>query len=129
MKKQVIIPKGIKKPRTGFNHIVKAGNFILLSSQLSSDLKTGEIIPGNIKEQTKRTMENIKYLLSQCVCEMDDTVRVVIYFRNVKDRKEINEIYKQYFSEGQEPTKVSVQAASPINGVDVEIEVIAVAKS
>ncbi|KKS00626.1 MAG: hypothetical protein UU52_C0029G0001, partial [Candidatus Levybacteria bacterium GW2011_GWB1_41_21] len=47
----------------------------------------------------------------------------------VKDRKEINEIYKQYFSEGQEPTKVSVQAASPINGVDVEIEVIAVAKS
>ncbi|KKR15791.1 MAG: hypothetical protein UT44_C0023G0016 [Candidatus Levybacteria bacterium GW2011_GWA1_39_32] len=84
MKKQVVIPKGVKKPTTGFNHIVKAGNFILLSSQLSSD---------------------------------------------VKDRKEINEIYKQYFSEGQEPTKVSVQAASPINGVDVEIEVIAVAKS
>lgn len=128
MKKQVIQINEIKKPTTGFNHAVKAGNFIFLSSQLSTDLKTGKIIMGNIKEQTKRAMENIKYLLSQCGCSMDDIVKVVIYFRNPKDRKEINEIYKRYFTAGQEPAKISVQAPSPIEGIDIEIEVIAVAK-
>lgn len=128
MKKQIINLAGIKKPTTGFNHIVKAGNFIFLSSQLSTNLKTGEIIKGSIKEQTTRTMENIKILLSRCGCVMNDIVKTVIYFRNVSDRKEINEIYKQYFISGQEPAKTSIQAQSPINGIDIEIDIIAIVK-
>lgn len=128
MKKKVIDLVNVKKPITGFNHVVRAGNFIFLSSQLSVNLKTGEIIKGNIKEQTEKTMENIKFLLSQCNSSMDDIVKVVIYFRNVEDRKEINEIYKQYFTSGQEPVKVSVQAPSPIEGIDIEIEATAITK-
>lgn len=126
MKKLVVDLTEVKKPTTGFNHIVKAGNFIFLSSQLSTDLKTGEIIEGDIRKQTKRAMENIKYLLSQCGCGMDDIVKVVIYFKNANDRKEINKIYKQYFTPGQEPAKVSVRALSPIDGIDIEIEATAV---
>lgn len=128
MKKQVIELKNVKKPTTGFNHVVKAGNFIFLSSQLSTDLQTGEILTGNIKEQTKRTMENIKYLLSQCGSSMNDIVKTIIYFRNVVDRKNINEIYRAYFTEGMEPAKVSIQAYSPIPGIDIEIEITAVIK-
>lgn len=128
MKKLVANLVDVKKPTTGFSHAVKAGNFIFLSSQLSTDLKTGEIIKGNIRQQTKKAMENIKFLLSQCGSDMDNIVKIVIYFRNAKDRKHINEIYKQYFTLGQEPAKVSVQAPSPIKGIDVEIEAIAVSK-
>jgi len=128
MRKQIVNLVDVKKPITGFNHVVKAGNFIFLSSQLSTGLKTGEIIKGNIKEQTKRTMENIKILLSQCGCTMNNIVKTVIYFRNINDRKEINEIYKQYFTNGQEPVKTSIQAQSPITGIDIEIDVIAIAK-
>ena len=106
--------------------MVNAGGFVFLSSQLSTNLKTGEIITGDVKSQTKRAMENIKYLLSQSRCTMDDIVKVVIYFRNVDDRQQINEVYKQYFTPGQEPAKVSVQASSPISGIDVEIEVTAI---
>lgn len=125
MKKSVVNVKNVKKPTTGFNHVIKAGNFIFLSSQLSVDLKTGEIIRGTIKQQTNKAMENIKYLLSQCGCNMDDIVKIVIFFRNIEDRKQINEVYRQYFTPGQEPAKVSVQAPSPIKGVDVEIEATA----
>lgn len=125
MEKQVIDLPKIKKPTTGFNHAIKAGGFIFLSSQLSVNLKTGEILKGNIKQQTAKAMNNIKYLLSQCNCTMDDIVKIVIYFRDAKDRKDINEIYTQYFSKGQEPAKISIQAASPIQGIDVEIEATA----
>ena len=125
-KKQVVSLVGVKKPVTGFNHVVNAGGFVFLSSQLSTNLKTGEIITGDVKSKKKRAMENIKYLLSQSRCTMDDIVKVVIYFRNVDDRQQINEVYKQYFTPGQEPAKVSVQASSPISGIDVEIEVTAI---
>jgi len=129
MAKQIIDLPEITKSTTGFNHIIKAGDFIFLSSQLSANLKTGVIIKGDIKEQTKVAMENIKYLLSQCGAQMDDIVKVVIYFRNIGDRKDINDVYKQYFTKGQEPTKVSVQATSPIEGIDIEIEVTAYASN
>ncbi len=128
MGKQVINLPEVKKPTTGFNHAVRAGNFVFLSSQLSTNLKTGEIIKGNIREQTNQAMENIKYLLSECGCVMDDIVKVVIYFKNIADRREINEVYKKYFTPEKEPAKVSVQAASPIEGIDVEIEVVAFVK-
>lgn len=125
MKKRIPDLPGVKKPTTGFNHIVEAGNFIFLSSQISANLDTGEIIKGDIKEQTKTATENIKYLLSECNCTMDDIARAVIYFRNPNDRQEINEVYNQYFTKGQEPAKSSIQAASPIEGIDIEIEVTA----
>ena len=43
MKKEVMIIPGITKPNLPFNHVVRAGRFLFLTSQLSVDLKTGLI--------------------------------------------------------------------------------------
>ena len=43
----VSIPQ-LSEPDLSFNHVVRAGNFLFLTSQLSADLKTGKIIPGEI---------------------------------------------------------------------------------
>jgi len=61
----MIIP-GIAKPDLPFNHVVRADRFLFLTSQLSVDLKTGIIQSGNIVEQTQRSLDNIKFLLSSC---------------------------------------------------------------
>ncbi len=126
MKKEVMNIQGVKKPSSPFNHVVKAGNTVFLTSQLSSDLAAGEIVKGNIGQQTKRAMENIKFLLEKCDCVMDDIVKVVIYLKNINDLEKVNSIYGQYFSEGQEPARVTIQAVSPIKGIDIEIEAVAV---
>ncbi|CAB1062293.1 hypothetical protein D1BOALGB6SA_7069 [Olavius sp. associated proteobacterium Delta 1] len=63
MKKEIISVPGVKAPDSPFNHVVKAGQLLFLTSQLSCDLKTGEIVPGNIEIQTRKALENIKYLL------------------------------------------------------------------
>lgn len=125
MSKQIISLPDLKQTATGFNHAIKAGQFIFLSSQLSMDLTTGQIIKGNITAQTKRAMDNIQYILKQCDCSMNDIIKVTIYFRNLTDRQKINQVYKTYFSTGQQPAKTSVQAVSPIAGVDLEIEAVA----
>lgn len=57
---------------------------------------------------------------------MDEIVKVVVYLRDVKDRHQVNQVYREYFTKGQEPAKVTVQAPSPIEGIDIEIEVTAV---
>lgn len=128
MKKEIVKIDGINNRPGTFHHIVKAGDFLFLSSQLSCDLKTGEIIKGDIKEQTKRAMDNIKFLLEGSGSSMNDIVKIVIYMRDVALRKEINEVYVTYFEEGTEPAKISIQAPSPVPGIDVEIDATAIAR-
>jgi 2-iminobutanoate/2-iminopropanoate deaminase len=129
MKKEVITIPGVRTSGATFNHVVKAGGFLFLTSQLSADFTTGQILPGDIAAQIRRALENIRVLLTSCGATMDDIVKAVLYLRDVNDRHKVNEVYREYFTKGQEPAKVTVQAASPIEGVDIEIEVTAIAPS
>jgi len=52
--KQVVNIPGIKTPSSPFSHVVRAGNLLLLTSQLSADLKEGKLIIGDITEQTRQ---------------------------------------------------------------------------
>ena len=45
--------------------------------------------------------------------------------RDIADFQKMNEVYKQFFAKGNEPARVTVQATSPIQGIDIEIEVVA----
>ena len=126
VKKEIIKINGIKHPEAPFNHVVRAGNFLFLSSQLSAELKTNKIIEGNIEEQTKQALENIKFLLESSGATMNDIIKVVIYLREIKDFDQMNRVYVEYFKKGQEPARVTVQAVSPIKNIDIEIEVIAI---
>jgi len=129
LKKQIITISGIQIPESPFNHVVRAGDFLFLTSQLSLDLKTGQIISGDISKQTVQALENIKFLLQSCNAKMDDIVKVVIYMRDIGEFDKINAVYRKYFPKGSEPARVTVQATSPIKGIDIEIEVTAIASN
>jgi len=126
LKKEIPTIDGVRKPDLPFSHVVKAGNFLFLTSQLSADLRTNRIIRGTIEQQTKRALDNIQFLLQASGSTMDDIVKTVIYMRDISDFKEMNAAYRKYFKEGEEPARATVQAPSPIEGIDVEIEVTAV---
>ena len=129
MKKEIKTIPGIQTPDSPFNHVVRAGDFLFLTSQLSADLKTGEIYGGGIAKQTGQALENVKFLLEFCGATMDDIVKVVVYMRDVNNFDKMNQVYREYFTKGQEPARVTIQALSPIEGIEIEIEVTAVLSS
>jgi len=108
MRKEIVSIPGIQAPDSPFNHVVRAGDFLFLTSQLSADLKTGRILRGDIAQQTKQALENVKLLLESCGATMDDIVKVVIYMRDVNDFDKVNQVYRKYFTKGQEPTRVTI---------------------
>ncbi len=127
MEKEIVKLEGIAKPPSPFNHVVKAGNFLFLSSQLAAGLKDHKIIGGDIKEQTRKALENIKLLCDSSGTSMNNIVKVVVYMKDVKkDFDAMNGIYREYFKDGEEPARVTVQALSPIDKIDIEIEATAV---
>ena len=125
MNKEVIVIPGIRSPSSPFNHLVKAGDFLFLTSQLSADMKTGRILGGDIVEQTRQALENVKFLLGSCGATMDDIVKAVVYMKDISDFDKMDRVYREYFTKGQEPARVKIQALSPIRGIDIEIEVTA----
>ena len=128
MKHEVIRISGVKTAGLPFSHVVKAGDILYLTSQISCDLQTCLIIPGDVATQTRMAMENIKHLLSNAGSSMEHVLRVHVYMRNVSQFGEMNRVYREYFRENEEPARVTVQAQSPMEGIDIEIEVTATTK-
>jgi len=125
MKKEVVHIDDLPREKLPFNHVVKAGDTLYLTSQLSCDLIKGGILKGSIREQTRNALENIKFLLENANSAMDNIVDVTVYMRNLSDFNDMNNIYRTYFRTGKEPARVVVKAESPLEGIDIEIKVIA----
>lgn len=129
MKKEIVKIQNIAKGEFPFNHVVKAGEFLFLTSQLSCDLVSGKLLKGSIAEQTHNAMVNIAFLLDNAGSSIENIVDVTVYLRNTDDFDEMNSAYKDFFKSGEEPARVVVKAESPLDGVDVEIKVTAIIDS
>ena len=122
MKEKLEVKKG---PTAGgpYSQIIRAGDFVYIAGQASIDPESGEMVEGDIYAQTRRTMENIKNMLSNADCTFEDVVRANVYLKDIKQWSKMNEVYETYF-EGDFPTRVAVEASMAIEDLLVEISVI-----
>ena len=63
MLEYITLPDNVLPPPAPYSHAVRAGEFLFVTGQLAEDPITGEISRGDIAEQTKRVMENLKIVL------------------------------------------------------------------
>ena len=125
MPKQVVRVPGIATPPSPFNHVVRAGDFLFVSSQLSVNLATHTLLSGDIASQTRQALENLKLLLEGCGTSLADVVKTTVYMRDVGEFDAMNQVYGQYFHQETAPTRVTIQASSPLPGIHVKIDAVA----
>ncbi len=124
MKKRVIQTKKAPKAIGPYSQAIQAGNFIFLSGQIPLDPKTGELVKGDIRQQTKQVLENIKGVLESQKLGMEDTVKVTIFLKDIGNFNQVNEVYATYFPSFP-PARSTVGVAKLPRDADVEIEAIA----
>ncbi|PSU21080.1 reactive intermediate/imine deaminase [Photobacterium phosphoreum] len=78
-------------------HTVAFSHYNHISAQLPLDPKTGNIVVGGVKEQTRQCLKNIKSILEAIDVPVDDIVKINIYIENLADIDAINEVYSCYF--------------------------------
>ena len=110
-----------------YSQAVEANGFVFVSGQIPLDPKTGNIVAGDIRDQTKRVMENGKAILAAAGCAMSTVVKSTIYLKNIGDFAGVNEIYGGYFP-GDPPARSTVEVSGLPKDVAVEIDFIAVKK-
>ena len=125
MPKQVVRVAGVATPPSPFNHVIRAGDFLFVSSQLSVDLGTHTIREGDVTSQTRQALENLKLLLEGCGATLEDVVKTTVYMRDVAEFDAMNRVHREYFQGETAPARVTIQAPSPLSGINVEIDAVA----
>jgi 2-iminobutanoate/2-iminopropanoate deaminase len=66
------------------------------------------IVGDDMEEQTRQTMENLKYLLEAAGTDFEHVLRVTVYgYEWAKNFDAFNKVYMEYFEEGDYPTRSS----------------------
>jgi len=124
MGKKVIQTEKAPKPIGPYSQAIRAGNFIFLSGQLPIDPSTGEMVSGDIRQQTRQVLENMKGVLESQGLGMQDMVKVNIFLRDMDNFNQMNEVYATYFSSNP-PARSTVEVGKLPRNADIEIEAIA----
>ena len=124
MKKKMIQTEKAPKAIGPYSQAIRAGNFLFLSGQIPLDPKSGELVRGDIRQQTQQVLENIKGILESQELGMEDVVKVNIFLKNIGDFNQVNEVYGTYFPSSP-PARSTVAVAGLPRDVEIEIEAIA----
>lgn len=124
MNKKVIYTEKAPKPIGPYSQAIQAGELIFLSGQIPIDPTTGEIVRGDIRQQTQRVLENLKAILESQDLGMEDIVKVTIFLKDLTHFSEVNEVYGTYFPTSA-PARTTVEISRLPRDCELEIEAIA----
>lgn len=102
-----------------------------ISAQLPIDPKTGRVVAGGVKEQTKQALQNIKEILLSIDVPLDDIVKTTIFVKDLADMEVVNEVYTTFFPDSAiaravayMPARTVVEVADLQMGALVQIEAV-----
>jgi 2-iminobutanoate/2-iminopropanoate deaminase len=113
-----------KQVSTGaYSSGVIADGWLYISGHGPLNLKTGEVVPGTIEEQTRLTLDHIGKILRAAGCTFDDVVKCTCHLADIAEFDRFNKVYSEVFK-GVRPARTTVQSVL-WGGIRVEIDAIA----
>jgi 2-iminobutanoate/2-iminopropanoate deaminase len=122
MKKTIASPKAPVAVGP-YSQAVELNGTLFISGQLPLDPETGAM-PEGIEAQTRRSLDNIGYILEEAGLGYGDIVKTTVLLDDIADFGAMNAVYAEYFK-GDKPARVCYEVAALPKGAKVEIEAIA----
>lgn len=110
-----------------YSQAIEVNGFVYVSGQIPLDPSTMKVVDGGIKEQATRSMENLKAILEEAGCGMEDIVKTTVLLDDINDFAAANEVYASYMKEPF-PARACFEVSKLPLGVMIEIEAIAAKK-
>jgi len=110
-------------PSPPFTPAVVAGDFVYLSGTLPTD-SAGKVVPGDIRAQTARVLDNLAARLQAAGSRMEQVAAVTVYLKNASDFPALNEVYSKYWPKDP-PTRTTVVANLVVPDALVEVSMVA----
>jgi len=124
--KKIINTKKAPAPIGPYNQAVFIKDTLYISGQIPIDPATGVLVDGDIKAETKQSMENLKAILEEAGLTFEHVIKSSIFIKDMNQFAQINEVYGTYFDANTAPARETVEVANLPKFVNVEISMIAV---
>jgi 2-iminobutanoate/2-iminopropanoate deaminase len=109
-----------------YSQAVEHDGWIFASGQIPLDPASGELVGGEIEDQARQVLANLRAVLEAAGASLDDVVRTTIYLIDLSHFPRINAVYAEHFTGEPRPARATVQVAALPLGAAVEIDAIAV---
>ena len=113
-----------RKSMVPLSDAVTVGNLIFVSGTTPFDGE-GRIARGDFAAQMHQVMANIKAILAAAGSSLESVAKVVVILTRLEDFRQMNEIYRQYFKEGNAPARTTIGAQLAHPDFLIEIECVA----
>ncbi|RIV30508.1 RidA family protein [Flagellimonas lutimaris] len=124
--KKIINTSKAPAPIGPYNQAVLIKDTLYISGQIPIDPATGNLVEGDIKKETKQSMENLKAILEEAGMTFEHVIKSSIFIADMHQFAQINEVYGSYFDADTAPARETVEVANLPKFVNVEISMIAV---
>ena len=124
MSKSVVYSENAPEPIGPYSQAIQAGNMLFVSGQIAIQKSTGQLVLGNIEEETIQVMTNIKAILSAAGLDFSNVVKSSIFLKDMNNFPKVNEVYGRYFKDNA-PARETVEVSRLPKDVNVEISCIA----
>ena len=109
-----------------YSQAVEHDGWIFASGQIPLDPVSGELVGGEIEDQARQVLANLRAVLEAAGASLDDVVRTTIYLIDLSHFPRVNAVYAEHFTAEPRPARATVQVAALPLGAAVEIDAIAV---
>ena len=107
-----------------YTQTVAFSHYNNISAQLPIDPKSGKIVAGDVKEQVKQCLNNIKAIVESIDHVMDDVVKLNIFLKNISDIDAMDEVYPTFFQSDLPTRNIVEVAALPLDDALVQIDAV-----
>jgi len=123
--KRIIQTENAPLPIGPYSQGVVFGSGILITAgQIPLDPKTGNIVEGDIKVQTRRALENLQAILEAGNSKLANVVKTTVYLKDMNEFPAMNEVYGEFFRDIA-PARTTVEVSRLPKDVKIEIEAFA----
>jgi 2-iminobutanoate/2-iminopropanoate deaminase len=122
--RKVIVSDRVAKQSLPIPSAVIVGNLVFLSGHVGFR-KDRSFAKGDFREQARQTLQNVKLVLEDCGSSLDLVVKVNVVITDTKNFAAFNEVYREYFKEGNYPARATTVAGLVNPELLVELECVA----
>jgi 2-iminobutanoate/2-iminopropanoate deaminase len=108
-----------------YSQAIRMADLVFLSGQIPLDPKTGTIVPGEIEDETRQVLSNLKAVLEAAGSDLARVIKTTVYLTDMSLFPRVNAIYAEAFDIEPAPARATVEVSALPLGARVEIDAIA----
>lgn len=108
-----------------YSQAIRLDDLVFVSGQIPLDPETGEIVSGEIEDETRQVLHNLKAVLEASGANLSSVVKTTVYLTDMSLFPRINAVYAEAFDAEPAPARATVEVSALPLGAHVEIDAIA----